>query len=148
MVIIVGDAVQKWMEKGNKMRDRLIELILECSTYTPEYSEQARLHAEYLAQHLLNAGAILPPCKVGDTVYYYLHPWREEDGIAPYQITNITITQNKQGVWTKKYRAMQILNGKTIDHQLNFAFDEIGKTVFLTREEAEKALAERGENGT
>lgn len=49
----------------NKMRDRLIELILECSTYTPEYSEQARLHAEYLAQHLLNAGIVVPKKIVG-----------------------------------------------------------------------------------
>jgi hypothetical protein len=58
------------MGKGErKMRDRLIELILECSTYTPEYSEQARLHAEYLAQHLLNEGVIVPPCKVGQKVY-------------------------------------------------------------------------------
>jgi hypothetical protein len=65
----------------------------------------------------------------------------------PYQITNITINQNKKGVWTKKYRAMAVENGKTIDWQLNFEFDAIGKTVFLTREEAEKAL-ERSENGT
>lgn len=58
----------------------------------------------------------------------------------------MTDTQNKKGVWIKKYRAMRILNGKTIDRQLNFAFDEIDKTVFLTPEEAEKALEGYKEN--
>lgn len=80
------------------------------------------------------------PCAVGETVYAYQYQWQKDSEIAPYQITNITITQNKKGVWTKKYRGMQIKNGKTIDWQINFEFDEIGKTVFLTKEEAEKAL--------
>lgn len=130
------------------MRDRLIELILECSTFTPEYAEQARLHAEYVATHLLNAGVIVPPCKVGDIVYALHWHWGTylKGDIMPYQITNIIITQNKKGVWIKKYRAMEIQNGKTIDWQLNFEFDEIGDTVFLTREEAEKSLAERSKN--
>lgn len=80
------------------------------------------------------------PCKVGDIVYYE-HPYSSvHTGIQAYQITNIMISQNKKGVWTKKYRAMMLLNGKIIDSQINFSFDDIGKTVFLTREEAEAAL--------
>ena len=88
------------------------------------------------------------PCAVGDIVYAPHWHWGTDikGDIMPYQITNITITQNKKGIWTKKYRAMEIQNGRTIDWQLNFEFDEIGKTVFLTREEAERAL-ERSENG-
>jgi hypothetical protein len=35
---------------------------------------------------------------------------------------------------------MQILDGKTIDWQINFSFDDLGKTVFLSREEAEDGL--------
>ena len=87
------------------------------------------------------------PCKVGDIVYTAHWHWGTyiKGDIMPYQITNITITQNKKGVWTKKYRAMEVQNGKTIDWQLNFEFDAIGKTVFLTQEEAERAL-ERREN--
>jgi hypothetical protein len=98
---------------------------------------------------LLANGVIVPPCKVGDIVYAPHWHWGTyiKDEIIPYQITNITITQNKKGEWTKKYRAMEVQNGKTIDWQLNFEFDAIGKTVFLTREQAEKAL-ERSENGT
>lgn len=97
-------------------------------------------------------------CKVGDVVY------SDEKcitfkGLQPFQITNIMISQNKKGEWTKKYRAMHLLNGKTVDWQINFEFDELGKTVFrkmcgktdlmvgkceLTQEEL-KALAETGD---
>ena len=81
--------------------------------------------------------AIYLPLQVGDVVwsnkfYFYKH----EDGEPlPYQITNITITQNKKGEWTKKYRAMELRGDKTIDSQLNFSFDDIGKTVFKSKEE-------------
>ena len=80
------------------------------------------------------------PLNVGDVVWTYLRSWRKEDGIAPYQITNLTITQNKKGVWTKKYRAMWVVDGKTRDWSHDFSFDEIGKTTFLSCEEAEAVL--------
>jgi hypothetical protein len=95
------------------------------------------------ADHLLDAGVIVPPCKVGDMVHAKACWWMDGTDIADYQITNITITQNKNGAWTRKYRAMRFFDGKTWDKQLNFSFDDIGKTIFLTREEAEKVLVER-----
>ena len=128
------------------MRDRLIELLKVAKKNRGMYSPEGYLmgatfniplvedkYVELLADYLLAEGVIVPPCKVGDIVYTTL--WH-------YEITNITITQNKKGVWTKKYRAMKVVNGKTIDWQLNFAFDDIGKTVFLTKEEAEMKLKE------
>ena len=84
------------------------------------------------------------PCKIGDVVWTYLRSWRHEDGIAPYQITNLTITQNKKGLWTKKYRAMWLVDGKTRDWSEDFAFDEIGKRVFLSQEAAERELMNCG----
>lgn len=84
------------------------------------------------------------PCKVGDTVFHRKEYAATFTGIREYQITNIMISQNKKGEWTKKYRAMMLLDGKTIDCPINFAFDDIGKTVFLTKAEAEKALEEMG----
>lgn len=80
------------------------------------------------------------PCKIGDIVWTYLRAWNKEDGVAPYQITNLTITQNKKGVWTKKYRAMWVVEGKTRDWSVDFSFNEIGERVFLTKEEAEFTL--------
>ena len=106
-----------------------------------QFMKNGRLNCTKLAENLIANGIICPPCKVGDKVYSSEYDWQKaKDVIVPYQITNITITQNKKGVWIKKYRAMRILNGKTIDRQLNFAFNEIDKTVFLTSEEAEKSL--------
>ena len=80
------------------------------------------------------------PCKVGDIVYHENKYATIHTGIQSYQITNIMISQNKKGEWTKKYRAMFLLNGKIVDSQLNFSFDEIGKTVFLTEQKAQAAL--------
>lgn len=123
------------------MRDRLVELI-------SQVQYMGGLEGR-LADYLLKNGVIVLPCKVGDIVYAPHWHWGTyiKGDIMPYEITNITIAQNKKGVWTKKYRAMEVHNGKTIDWQLNFEFDAIGKTVFLTQEEAEKAR-ERSENGT
>ena len=83
-------------------------------------------------------------CKVGDVVYHENPYATIHKGVQSYQITNIMISQNKKGEWNKKYRAMRLVDNKTVDWQLNFAFDDIGKTVFLAKEEAEKALEEMG----
>ena len=96
-----------------------------------------------LEDKIENGTLIELPCKVGDKVYAPHWHFGEWDIIVPYQITNITITQNKKLEWIKKYRAMEVVEGKTIDWQLNFAFDEIGKTVFLTKAEAESKLKEQ-----
>lgn len=72
---------------------------------------------EKIAERLIEDGdVIVPPCKVGDTVY-------QTDGCRIYESTVREIIYDTDGI----------------------AFDEtaIGKTVFLTREEAEAALAER-----
>ena len=130
-------------------RERLIELIRNAPKTDTVYGD-IRLKdpvptLQTIADHLLSNGVIVPPCKVGDIVYAEGWWWRDGKDIVAYQITNITITQNKKGEWTKKYRAMRFENEKTVDIQLNFSFEEIGKTVFLTKEEAEKALKERSE---
>lgn len=90
--------------------------------------------------------AVEIPCKIGDVVWTWLYDWRHEAGISPYQITNLIITQNKKGIWTKKYRAMQLIDGKIIDMATHFGFDEIGKEVFFSKKEAEKMLLRGEEN--
>ena len=66
---------------------------------------------------------IIPPCKVGDKIY-------QTDGIRIYESTvnEVTYTTNKVIYCTE-----------------NICFDEtaIDKSIFLTKKEAEKALAER-----
>ena len=118
------------------MRDRLIELILECSTYTPEYSEQARLHAEYLAQHLLNEGVLVPPVKLGSNLKVYI----------PVKDTTTVLETKVFGIGVDEDGDMVINPSVYTTETIEINGYNIGKTVFLTREEAERAL-ERSENG-
>ena len=76
---------------------------------------------EKTADSLISNGVIVSPCKVGDTVY-------QTDDVRVYESKVTNIIYDTQGI--------------------ALAFDEraIGKSVFLTREEAEKALAERKES--
>jgi hypothetical protein len=76
---------------------------------------------------------VVLPCKVGDVVY---EPRKDRGIISEYEITEIII--NKYGVsffrWNLKEGIYSHLGG--------FPVECLGKTVFLTREAAEKAIAE------
>ena len=85
------------------------------------------------------------PCKVGDTVYVdtrtlltYSRGIKEENLPAYFvvKVVSFRITEKKKLV---KIRIQE----KWLD---NYCFVSFGKTVFLTREEAEKALKEVKEN--
>ena len=71
------------------------------------------------------------PCSVGDTVWARSWCYGEAGNWKPWQITNLTIAQNKKGIWTKKFRAMKIINNKTSAVSLEFGLDDIGNIVFL-----------------
>ena len=110
-------------------RDRLIELIQSAA------GGCARHLAEKIADYLIANGVIVPPCKVGDLVY----------------VVRRKSKRNKGGYWnsicfTKNVMQMAIKDGTAyIDckQATKTDFALVGKTVFLTREEAEKALERR-----
>lgn len=103
-------------------RERLIDLMIEAKRTDPETVS----FTDYLADYLLEHGVIVPPCKVGDTIY-------QTDGVRIYTSTicEITYTENKAIFVTE-----------------NVVFDEraINNSIFLNREEAEQALKERENN--
>ena len=103
-------------------REKLIEL-LENAPAAPN----GERNVATLADHLLENGIIVPPCKVGQTVYSCL-------GYA-YKVKKIVIESNSKHI---TFVLESGLNGQLI-------FDEtcFGKTVFLSHEDAGKALAER-----
>lgn len=82
------------------------------------------------------------PCKVGDTVYYFdgayylknKNNWK----ITPIKVTELSTKIGRSG---KLYPLSIIANGT------RYPITSIGKTVFLTREEAEKALEVMKEDG-
>jgi hypothetical protein len=113
------------------MRDRLIELIKHDNCPNPyfcsekcKYSESSDCHSERIADYLLANGVIVPPCKVGDTVY-------QQDGVRIYEsvIEEITID------------IAAVRPNKMIFYTNKITFDQtaIGRIIFLTREEAEAA---------
>ena len=93
------------------MRDRLIELIQN------RVRGCARRWAETIADYLLANGVIVPPCPIGTKIY-------------------ILVTKR-----AKPYPEYTFIK----DSELTFSnlervIERFGKTVFLTREEAEQAL--------
>jgi hypothetical protein len=79
---------------------------------------------------------VVLPCKVGDTVY---EPRRGRGIISEYEITEIII--NRYGVSFFRWN----LKEGIYSHLTGFPVECLGKTVFLTREAAEKALKKRGD---
>lgn len=117
------------------MRDRLIELIIsaDISLFGTD-----KPYAEVYADHLLANGVIVPPCKVGDTVYKVV---RGERVKKPYECKVIGLWYSEDENWSEAH-LVRYVNGE-FDCSFTVPLTDFGKTVFLTREEAEKALKER-----
>lgn len=125
-------------------RDRLIELLVNFRKPDNPITQMAeRMIIERIADYLLANGVILPPCKVGDTVYiknrpliisflhienevYYVIQFDCDDcGDCPFYEDEVSF-EGEHDCKTMGY--------------IQFTEKDIGKTVFLTKEEAEKAL--------
>lgn len=117
------------------MRDRLIELIFESGILCKRCGDFSRNYcAEYIAKYLLENGVIVPPCKVGDTVYwlnFYNDLMLYRDKYYEAEVVRIVVT--RFGV-----SCVIRVRGEHATYEIPDV--EFGKTVFLTREEAEQAL--------
>ena len=120
-------------------RDRLVELITEKQLWGIDQIQPNGFKIELfenldLANHLIANGVICPPCKVGDTVY----------ALYNGKILKANIFSMKIETEDDKY--VYMLKLKICDHFFQFKTFLLGKTVFLTSEEAEKALKGYKEN--
>ena len=132
------------------MRDRLIELISQVQ-YMGDLEGR-------LADYLLKNGVIVPPCKVGDWIWYVY-----QNTINKAKVEEIQYDASKHGYYSYSFNiyAYDFKNKRQVSY---YPINETTKNkaninevegmdwreevfVFLTREEAEKAL-ERSENGT
>lgn len=95
-----------------------------------------------IAKHLYNAGyckqsenVIELPCKVGTTLYFlYNSPYADEPNLTPriYKTADWYFEVDKTGI---------VINTSDI-HSFNKKYDYyLGETAFLTKQEAEQALA-------
>lgn len=102
----------------------------------PIYPKEGVDPAEVVADYLLDNGVIVPLCKVGDYLFY---PWVYGgiSGIAILEVDAIKVyVEGRSLVFFKNPESdMPMLS--------YFREEDFGRTVFFTREEAEKALAER-----
>ena len=111
-------------------RERLIELLKTDNCPSPficdancKYINSENCLAERMADYLLENGVIVPPVKFGDTVYkiteYFMPPWSSTDDNFAVKNYICTTTFKRSDIYPKN--------------------------LYFTREEAEKALAERSD---
>lgn len=118
------------------MRDKLIDIVKESLV---KHIDKIQNLAENVADELLAVGVIVLPFKVGQMVYV---PWFYEgqQAVATVKVEEIRFYASD------KY--MFYVDMESDDECFNQSFggwkveQSIGKTVFLTREEAEQALKE------
>ena len=146
-----------------KQRDRLVELLKKKYDH---FCDQCGInkdshYTESLADYLLANGVIVPPCKVGDMVYVIKRCRCGKPENYALKVCGRKVTERTPKVLSRVMfqetgkRLKQNYTGKieyevapkgTICYSLyekQFTLKmltEIGKTVFLTKEEAEQAL--------
>ena len=124
-------------------RERLIEILKLGSCPSPylcdencKYANLERCYEERTADLLLEHGVIVLPCKVGDKVYEITG----RKTVSVYKVRAIRV--ELFGLFIE----WDIVEGFVWQSLSGINADEIGKTVFLTREEAERVLKEREDN--
>ncbi len=82
---------------------------------------------------------VLLPCAVGDTVYVIYQGYVTSAEVLAFYIDRLG------GMFDLKIKTNKetTVGFETIIDTDNYTFEEIGQTVFLTHEEAEKAIRER-----
>jgi hypothetical protein len=112
------------------MKEKITE-ILKAYTKKNNISASSVVLEEY-AEELVRQGVIVPPCKVGDIVFTIF-----EGDIEALKVTYTKTEESSEFVYRYYDAKNKFLN-------MPFSDRSIGKTVFLTKEEAEQALKERG----
>lgn len=104
-------------------RERLIEILS-----VPIYPRIGADPAEVVADYLLDNGVIVPPCKIGDTVYRITFAYGKWE-IRARECIKLS--------WFKKH------DGEIYWVICSSKDDILGDSVFLTEEEAREAIKER-----
>ena len=112
------------------MKHRLIELIQNFAdgTYISNGIIVDGTRVDDVADYLLSSGVIVPPCKVGDTVYVIF-----KDKIYKATVYSMNIE-------TEQNHYLFLVKVKVFDQISMFKVFIFGKTVFPTKEEAEQTL--------
>lgn len=109
---------------------------IACLDWCKGFGEDAKLCEHFSARNEW----VHPPCKAGDTIFLPWE-WHRKSGIARITVLRVVLTENESYIETD-------FDSDDYDYFMKyncgvFRFGDFGKTVFTTKEEAEKALAER-----
>ena len=90
-----------------------------------------------LAEADKDGRVVVLPCKVGDTVWVIAHPWTDK-------LQKKTLVAHVKGVklFSHGLYVNVLFDTRKINGTRDYEINHIGKTVFRTRKEAEKALQE------
>ena len=122
------------------MRDRLIELLKqvnfdfseECVACCEDGYKTIPMLEDFFADHLLANGVIVPPVKVGYYIWFL-----QNDRLVLGLVENITVSRS--GLFAYVF---EIDEHNEIENEWSIPLCDFGKTVFLTKEEAEEKLEE------
>lgn len=119
-------------------RKRLIELLKNDNCPSPficdancKYINSENCLAERMADYLLENNVFITPVTEGDSVYIIMF-----NRVIPFDVISVSLFRK-----ILIYKAQHGIHLTWV-----FKMEDFGKTVFLNREEAEKALAERIEH--
>lgn len=139
-------------------KQRITEILI---AYTKKHKIMASsVILEAYAEELVANGVIAPPCKVGDMVYQIKycrcgnpecfemrHCYKKDTKRTPKVIDSIMLSQKGKRLvapYKFEWKPIGTICYKIIQKPFKLEWlTEIGKTVFLTKEEAEEALKER-----
>ena len=143
------DFMDRWHLKSIEDAERIFRRVndLGGTDLMAQYRELGSInHLHDLLQAEKSGQLVVLPCKVGDTVYVidkgdYIHAFKPY--VRPKTVREISwkATSRKDLGWGL------ILSGGDCGTSARYKLSSIGKTVFLTREDAEAALAGKGGDG-
>jgi len=140
----------------NEMRDRLVELLKqvnfdfseECVACCEDGYKAMPMLEDFFADHLIENGVIVPPCKVGDTVYFI-----ENEQVRCGEVVEIRRYKDPEVISENSpIQEIYYVNSAVICFPMGcseltpYTRDDFGKIVFHTKEAAEKALKEGADN--
>lgn len=115
-------------------RERLIELIRQgMKKHEVTIENYVIPTSDYLADCLLENGVIVPPVKMGQE-FYHIEEFIHKSLPNRFPTEKVVCASKVENIFIGKFV------NKFGDNRQSFRFPDIGKTVFLTSEEAEKAL--------
>lgn len=125
-------------------REKLVKLLM-FGLIEWKNNKKKRSIYEGFADYLLENGVIVPPCKAGDKIFEAIFMKESKGFIVERNVVGFHFGElpDLRGHKRHEYFVVYHKDTNSIAH-LNFK--DIGKTVFFTKEEAEKALAERKAN--